>query len=415
MSSTGSGSSPSNPKVKAKGARYKGDKICLCANPDECRGLSAAFAILKDGRKGFVKLPNWREEPESQYYVERNLQRECYLRHLLPGHPVQEPTPTKNIALHHFHPKVTRRFLDKRQKEIPKTITEEEMMHLGIPANDRDRVIDEFGFPTGEFIFVPNYPVPKVKEDLKRMILINRIVNEALEEEEERRQQQTREEAAERERQKDDEERQLPVGPSPLETWKDAPATERRRTLYIELKTWEMQRRGDHEILLESTIATWRGSCDFLEDAVREIARAERLVLGAAMADKAFSEAMDAIAHDSYLDDEHNAVSEAWKQNRLMASRQDQWMPTEMLHPLVEAKTRVGDKFGEGAEYGTGEIGSELTVFREEMDMEVAGIKQMGDYLLIEMEAAEKEVQSAWGKLVMSAGSFGLLEYPLTN
>jgi hypothetical protein len=73
-------------------------------------------------------------------------------------------------------------------------------------------------------------------------------------------------------------------------------------------------------------------------------------------------------------------------------------MPTEMMHPLVEAKTRLGDKFGEGAEYGTGEIGSELTVFREEMDMEVAGIKQMGDFLLREMESSEKEVQNSWGK-----------------
>jgi hypothetical protein len=73
-------------------------------------------------------------------------------------------------------------------------------------------------------------------------------------------------------------------------------------------------------------------------------------------------------------------------------------MPTEMMHPLVEAKTRLGDKFGEGAEYGTGEIGSELTVFREEMDMEVSGIIEVGDYLLREMEASEKEVQNAWGK-----------------
>jgi hypothetical protein len=219
-----------------------------------------------------------------------------------------------------------------------------------------------------------------------------------LEEEEERRQQQVREQASERERQEQESEREAPVGPSPLEKFKDAPDIEKRHIMYAELKAWEKKRCGDSEILLESTISTWRGSCDFLEDAVREIARAERLVLGAALADKAFSEAMNAIAHDSYLDDEHNVVSEAYKQNRLIASRQDQWMPTEMMHPLVEAKTRLGDKFGEGAEYGSDEIGSELTLFREEMDLEVAGVKEMGDFLLREMEASEKEVRNAWGK-----------------
>lgn len=381
-----------------KVGKYKGDKTCLCGHPEECRGLTAAFVLLKDGRKGFVKLPNWKDDPPSQYYVERNQQRESYLRHLLPGHPVPEPTPTKNIALHHFHPKVTGRFLDQRQKEIPKTITEEEMAHLGLPVDDCDRVIDEYGFPTGECIFVPNYPMQKVKDDLKRMILINRIVNEALMEEQEKRQQQAREDAAERERLDQEQKLEEPAGPSPLEALTEAPDNERRKTLYMLLESWETERRRDYSFLLESKTAEWKGSIDFLEDGVTEIARAERLVLGAALADQAMAEAMHAISHDSYLDDEHNAVTEAWKENRLMKQRQEEWMPTEMMHPLVEAKTRIGAKFMEAAEYGTSEIGKELTVFREEMEVEVSGLQTMGDALLREMEASEKEVQSTWCK-----------------
>ena len=245
-----------------------------------------------------------------------------------------------------------------------------------------------------------------VKEDLKRMILINRLFNEAVneareEQEEHLKQAQEREEAADREKLEEKEAALLlpeePPLPSPLEKYKEAPDDDRRRILFAQLEKWEHDRRSDYAVLLESNSSIWRGSIDFLEDGVREIARAERLVLGAAMADKLFSEAMHAISHDSFLDDEGNVVTDIRKQNKLMGSREDEWMPTDMLHSVVEEKTRLGAKFGDNAEWGVDEIGNELTIFREEMEVEVTGIAKMGDSLLREMYATEKEVQAAWG------------------
>lgn len=407
--------------MKVKG--YKEEKACLCQNPEECRGLTAAFVLLQDPRKGFVKLPKWKDDPDTQYYIERNQQRASYLRYLLPDHNPPDPTPSKNIALHHFHPKVTQRFLDKRQKEIPKTITDMEMTFLGMELNEADRVMDEYGFPTGEYIFVPNYPVNKVKEDLKRMILINRLfnsaVNEAREEQEEELKQvhERQVEADEKKLQEKEADEQqaaaAPLGtepyevtrkpslPSPLETFREGPEEDERRLLFENLEKWEKERRTDYAVLLESNSSTWKGSIDFLDEGVREIARSERLVLGAAMADKIFSEAMHAISHDTYIDDDGNAVTDIRKQNKLMGSREDEWMPTDMLGSVVEEKTRLGAKFGDNAEWGLTEIGKELTVFREEMEAEVAGIAKMGDSLLREMEASEKEVQATWGECLL--------------
>jgi hypothetical protein len=390
--------------MKVKG--YKEEKACVCAHPEECRGLTAAFVLLQDPRKGFVKLPKWKDDPDTQYYIERNQQRASYLRYLLPDHPPNLPTPSKNIALHHFHPKVTQRFLDKRQKEIPKTITDMEMQYLGMELHDADRVMDEYGFPTGEYIFVPNYPLNLVKEDLKRMILINRLfhkaVSEAREEQQEHLQQaHAQDVAADVQKLQEKQRPSSPASPSPLEKYAQGPEEARRRVLHSQLETWEHERRSDYAVLLESNSSTWKGSIDFLEEGVREIARAERLVLGAAMADKLFSEAMHAISHDSYMDDQGNAITDIRKQNKLMEVRQEEWMPTDMLGSVVEEKTRLGAKFSDNAKWGLSEIGHELSVFRQEMEAEVNGIAKMGDSLLKEMELSEKEVQTCWGEWLL--------------
>ena len=111
--------------------KFEYGKDCLCENPTECRGLTAAFSMLgNDPRSHFVRLPNYKASPTDPYFIERNQQREAYLRYLLPHHPVEQTTLAKDVALHHFHPRIVARLVSKMQKNIPKTMTEKELKRL---------------------------------------------------------------------------------------------------------------------------------------------------------------------------------------------------------------------------------------------------------------------------------------------
>jgi hypothetical protein len=127
---------------------------CLCGKA-ECSGFSAAFKVLRDSRKRFVKLPPYTEDESS------NSQRACYLRHLLPNHPVERETPSNYIALHHFYP------TQRHHKHIPLVVSLGEAVQLRMALNDKDKVMDENGMPA--YHYCPNYPPEKVKQDLSKL------------------------------------------------------------------------------------------------------------------------------------------------------------------------------------------------------------------------------------------------------
>lgn len=160
--------------------KFQYGKDCVCENSIACRGLTAAFSMLgADPRSHFVRLPNYKEKPTDPYFVERNKQREAYLRYLLPNHPVEQETLAKDVALHHFHPRVVARLVSKLQKNIPRTMTEKELKRLKLKVDERDKLYDEDGNFTGRCIFAPSYPIEKSKEDLKRLLRLCRTLNEA--------------------------------------------------------------------------------------------------------------------------------------------------------------------------------------------------------------------------------------------
>lgn len=159
--------------------KFKYGKDCLCEDRVACRGLTAAFSMLgNDPRSLFVRLPNYKENPTTQYYIERNQQREAYLRYLLPNHPVEQETLARDVALHHFHPRIVSRLVSKLQKNIPRTLPEKEIKRMKLKIHERDRIYDEDGNPTGRCIFAPNYPMEKSKEDLKRLLRLCRTLNQ---------------------------------------------------------------------------------------------------------------------------------------------------------------------------------------------------------------------------------------------
>lgn len=170
---------PPYDEVGCPAMKFKYGKDCLCENQAACRGLTAAFSMLgNDPRSGFVRIPNYKEHPESQFYVERNMQREAYLRYLLPDHPVEKETLAKDVALHHFHPRVVARLVSNLQKNIPRTVPERELIQLGLILDERDKLKDEDGNYTGRCIFAPCYPIEKSKQDLKRLLRLCRALNQ---------------------------------------------------------------------------------------------------------------------------------------------------------------------------------------------------------------------------------------------
>jgi hypothetical protein len=159
--------------------KFQYGKDCICENPIQCRGLTAAFSMLNDPRSHFVRLPNYKAAPTDPYFVERNQQREAYLRYLLPHHPVEQTTLARDVALHHFHPRIVARLVSKMQKNIPKSLTEKELKRLKLTIHERDRILDQEGNFTGRCIFAPNYPMEQSKQDLKRLLRLCRTLNEA--------------------------------------------------------------------------------------------------------------------------------------------------------------------------------------------------------------------------------------------
>jgi len=187
----------------------------MCGRGEECKGISAAFALLNDPRRGYVMVPNMIQNPTTQYMREMNGLREAYLRHLATenaildlckdinvgvtgggaggmdgsGAPLDDHMP-KFIALHHFHPTVVETHAEKAEIEaarrnkkskgpkIPRTLKPVDVKFLQIEGlTDQDRVRDEYNQLTDLFYFVPNYPMTFVKEDLKKSIRVSRLMS----------------------------------------------------------------------------------------------------------------------------------------------------------------------------------------------------------------------------------------------
>jgi hypothetical protein len=80
-----------------------------------------------------------------------------------------------HVALHHFHPSIINEASSERK--FPKTVSKDLMCIVGIKGDPRDEIVDEDGNSTGMYYFVPNYPIEKAREDLKRLLRICKIVN----------------------------------------------------------------------------------------------------------------------------------------------------------------------------------------------------------------------------------------------
>ena len=195
-----------------------------------------------------------------------------------------------------------------------------------------------------------------------------------------------------------------------------------RRAIHSKLRAYENRRRMAYTTKLESSSLYWRSFRELLSASVHETARAERMVLGTAMANKAYAESMQASYDDVFLDDRGAIVNDLKKQKKLLDIRSIQAydvapigkteegkrftvkVPEErksnMLHTLIESQLEISSKFGENAETLGAEIATEISDLRKALAAKVTEINLIGDTIIGELEKTETEVSDAWGKVI---------------
>lgn len=139
---------------------------CVCGQMNDCRRVSTAFALLKDPRRGYLRLPPYAAKPSNTKEHEMNEWRDACLWHL-------ECSSTKQhdacfVALHHFHPAVVFKHL-KEASPVPRTTTIADLKRLGI----QDDCVRDYvnGQKEGTLYFVPTYRLQHAKDDLKNLIV----------------------------------------------------------------------------------------------------------------------------------------------------------------------------------------------------------------------------------------------------
>jgi hypothetical protein len=559
----------------------------VCGRGGECQGISAAFALLKDPRRGYVQLPQYTPEPTCYQERDMNAMRASYLRHLRRTEQSLGDSQTRRfVALHHFHPIVVQKHCEMPNavSPIPKTLKKVDLKFLKIELGDEDRVRDEEGRKKKQYYFVPNWPIDLAKDDLKYLIRVSRIYQEAklgspsplptppatpsptkqtmvaigssydgiettplqprkLNHEDTEstpgRDAPAAETKTEESTISQKEGTESPVQDTPeladearphelLETevnddnilddviasprpanlestvevnapvdvmssaatahitttvsgdnedvddlliskpatrsveikvdtsadeiqdtpssqldkekyvtpynLSSVPITERilekelveeklpshltmeseegRRFLFRRMSKFEAKR---HEIctpLVEEFVVRWTASLRVMQAGIFEMARAERLIRGAALANKAYAEAMQANFEDVYLDAEGNAVTEKRKQSRIAKEREsfnvepaggspekfrEPNAKSVLLGAIIDSQEVISEKFSENYESVNEHVVSELANLRSYLKQEMIEFKRRGDPFIRDIQGSETEVQTAFG------------------
>uniref|UniRef100_A0A7S4IAT0 PH domain-containing protein n=1 Tax=Odontella aurita TaxID=265563 RepID=A0A7S4IAT0_9STRA len=217
-----------------------------------------------------------------------------------------------------------------------------------------------------------------------------------------------------------------------------------RATSHSRLRAYEAKRRSAYTSKLGSSSLYWRSFRDLLHSSLEETERAEVLVLGNAMANRAYSVAMACAAEDA-LDDDGRPVLDPKKRKKLKERRekiradrrgygkgaadgtgggaatlqgeteegrrrgsalrsptpsQDASLEKRgtMLHSLVESHGILAERFAENAKFVHEEMAMEIGNLRDDLNGEVETMEKLGDAILDELEEAEHEVDRAWEK-----------------
>jgi hypothetical protein len=196
---------------------------------------------------------------------------------------------------------------------------------------------------------------------------------------------------------------------------------EGRRFLYHRMIKFEALRKANCTPLVEQFAIRWRASLEVMQAGIFETARAERLIRGAALTNKAYAEAMHAIYDDVYVDDDGTTVdlSDNRAQKRLAKAREGVEYSIEaqsgvspeknrkldeahtrsaMLGSLVDSQAVLAEKFSENYDRVLEEVVSELANLRAFLKNQMLEFKRRGDAYVRDIRDSEVEVEAAFSK-----------------
>ena len=179
--------------------------------------------------------------------------------------------------------------------------------------------------------------------------------------------------------------------------------------LYGKLNEYERARKTNYAMKLDSLSLKWKAYRDLLSASLRETSRAHRVVLGTSHAMGVYSEALQAIFDDAFLDEKGMVASE--KQRRALRNEKDkkkQFDPAQpsssknksvsVLKEIKESQRTLADRFQETSTNMDEEIAGAIRSLLETVQESFVTIEKLGTSILSELERTEQEVTQSWGK-----------------
>lgn len=190
-----------------------------------------------------------------------------------------------------------------------------------------------------------------------------------------------------------------------------------QQEMYSKLREYEGRRRLYYASKIDSISLYWKSYCDLLSAALKETSRSQRVVLGTAHAYLMYSEAMQSIYQDNFLDEKGKITTTQKQKEKISATRKTPSFGStngeatngestassskakdavSVLKEIRESQSILAKKFYESSENMDEEIAAAIGALLDTIQDSYAKIEQLGSSILAELEKTEQEVAQAW-------------------
>ena len=179
-----------------------------------------------------------------------------------------------------------------------------------------------------------------------------------------------------------------------------------RIQVHATLLRLESRRRSETSLHFKAMKEQWDVIQGILQEGLKDVTTAERLLVGIVKAEKAFAANLQAVSHDKLVDVKRNIVKSPTRQNKLYKERKaDADMRESYLQPfhtVIDNSLRVISEqatiFGENADRVTKYILPELSQLKGKLQERSTSIKSLGKKNMKDIELSEDLVLNTWGE-----------------
>jgi hypothetical protein len=179
----------------------------------------------------------------------------------------------------------------------------------------------------------------------------------------------------------------------------------RRQEVYEKLKDYETKRRSVYSSKWDSISLYWKSYKDLLSASLQETGRAERLVQGTCCSHQLYSNAMQAIHDDVFLDEKGNVANEK-QQKRLATARKNNGPKSRaktitVVKEIRESHSTLANRFAENAKNMDAEIAETIQSLHNDLKKKFSGMEKLGSSIIAELERIGQEITKAWGRSLL--------------